>query len=112
MCRCLDHLARRGLVESTGSRSVDRAVSSCMGDPMSSDDTSLVGKEFGNYRLAEVLGKGGTSIVYRGVHRSIGSEVAIKVLRRAGSPAVVKRVFPAGGGGGPTRPPRLPAGVG
>jgi serine/threonine protein kinase len=64
-----------------------------MGDPMSSDDTSLVGKEFGNYRLAEVLGKGGTSIVYRGVHRSIGSEVAIKVLRRSGSPAMVKRFF-------------------
>ena len=60
---------------------------------MSSDDTSLVGKEFGNYRLAEVLGKGGTSIVYRGVHRSIGSEVAIKVLRRSGSPAMVKRFF-------------------
>ncbi len=60
---------------------------------MSSDDTSLVGKEFGNYRLAEVLGKGGTSIVYRGVHKSIGSEVAIKVLRRSGSPAMVKRFF-------------------
>jgi serine/threonine protein kinase len=64
-----------------------------MGEPMSSDDTSLVGKEFGNYRLAEVLGKGGTSIVYRGVHKSIGSEVAIKVLRRSGSPAMVKRFF-------------------
>jgi serine/threonine protein kinase len=60
---------------------------------MSSDDMSLVGKEFGNYRLAEVLGKGGTSIVYRGVHKSIGSEVAIKVLRRSGSPAMVKRFF-------------------
>jgi serine/threonine protein kinase len=64
-----------------------------MGEPMSLDDTSLVGKEFGNYRLAEVLGKGGTSIVYRGVHKSIGSEVAIKVLRRSGSPAMVKRFF-------------------
>src|SRR4051812_7144944 len=110
MCRCLDHLARRGLVESTGSRSVDRAVSSCMGDPMSSDDTSLVGKEFGNYRLAEVLGKGGTSIVYRGVHRSIGSEVAIKVLRRSGSPAMGKRVFHEAGAAGPIRPPRIATG--
>src|SRR4051812_50027480 len=105
MCRCLDHLARRGLVESTGSRSVDRAVSCSLGDPMSSDDTSLVGKEFGNYRLAEVLGKGGTSIVYRGVHKSIGSEVAIKVLRRAGPPALGQRVFPPAGGGRPSRPP-------
>src|SRR5215471_20640037 len=74
-------------------RIVDRAVSCSMGEPMSSDDTSLVGKEFGNYRLAEVLGKGGTSVVYRAVHKSIGSEVAIKILRRSGSPAMVKRFF-------------------
>ncbi|HEX3758624.1 MAG TPA: serine/threonine-protein kinase [Kofleriaceae bacterium] len=60
---------------------------------MSSDDTSLVGKEFGNYRLAEVLGRGGTSVVYRAVHKSIGSEVAIKILRRSGSPAMVQRFF-------------------
>jgi len=60
---------------------------------MSLDDTSLVGKEFGNYRLAEVLGKGGTSVVYRAVHKSIGSEVAIKILRRSGSPAMVQRFF-------------------
>jgi serine/threonine protein kinase len=64
-----------------------------MGDMMSHDDTSFVGKEFGNYRLAEVLGKGGTSVVYRAVHKSIGSEVAIKILRRSGSPAMVKRFF-------------------
>jgi serine/threonine protein kinase len=63
------------------------------GDPMSHDDMSFVGKEFGNYRLAEVLGKGGTSVVYRAVHKSIGSEVAIKLLRRSGSPAMVKRFF-------------------
>lgn len=60
---------------------------------MSSDDTSLVGKEFGNYRLAEVLGRGGTSVVYRAVHKSIGSEVAIKILKRSGSPAMVQRFF-------------------
>jgi serine/threonine protein kinase len=60
---------------------------------MSQDGSSFVGKEFGNYRLAEVLGEGGTSVVYRAVHKSIESEVAIKVLRPSGSPDMVKRFF-------------------
>jgi len=60
---------------------------------MSQDATSLVGKEFGNYRLAEVLGKGGTSVVHRAIHKSIESEVAIKVLRPSASSDMVKRFF-------------------
>src|SRR6185295_17208978 len=60
---------------------------------MSEDVVSHIGKEFGNYRLAEVLGKGGTSVVYRAVHKSIESEVAIKVLRQSASPEMVKRFF-------------------
>ena len=60
---------------------------------MSQDVTSLVGKEFGNYRLAEVLGKGGTSVVHRAIHKSIESEVAIKILHRSASPEMVKRFF-------------------
>jgi serine/threonine protein kinase len=60
---------------------------------MSQDGASHVGKEFGNYRLAEVLGKGGSSVVYRAIHRSIESEVAIKVLRQSGSADMVKRFF-------------------
>ena len=60
---------------------------------MSQDGSSFVGKEFGNYRLAEVLGKGGTSVVYRAIHKSIESEVAIKVLRPSGSQDMVTRFF-------------------
>jgi len=63
------------------------------GEIMSQDATSLVGKEFGNYRLAEVLGKGGTSVVHRAIHKSIESEVAIKVLRPSASAEMVKRFF-------------------
>ncbi|HEX7841543.1 MAG TPA: serine/threonine-protein kinase [Kofleriaceae bacterium] len=60
---------------------------------MAHDSSSHIGREFGNYRLAEVLGEGGMSIVYRAVHKSIESEVAIKVLRRSGSRDMVKRFF-------------------
>lgn len=60
---------------------------------MSQESTSHVGREFGNYRLAEILGRGGSSVVYRAIHRSIESEVAIKVLRQSGSPDMVKRFF-------------------
>ena len=44
---------------------------------MAHDGSSHVGHEFGNYRVAEVLGKGGTSVVYRAIHKSIESEVAM-----------------------------------
>jgi serine/threonine protein kinase len=60
---------------------------------MSQDGASHVGKDFGNYRLADILGKGGSSVVYRAIHRSIESEVAIKVLRQSGSADMVKRFF-------------------
>jgi hypothetical protein len=49
------------------------------GQQMSQDGASHVGKDFGNYRLADILGKGGSSVVYRAIHRSIESEVAIIV---------------------------------
>lgn len=60
---------------------------------MSQDGPSYVGKEFGNYRLAEVLGRGGMSVVYRAIHKSIESEVAIKVLQKPGSQDMVTRFF-------------------
>ncbi|HEY0484144.1 MAG TPA: serine/threonine-protein kinase [Kofleriaceae bacterium] len=60
---------------------------------MSQDGSSHIGKEFGNYRLAEVLGKGGTSVVYRAIHEAIEREVAIKVLRQPGDHDMVKRFF-------------------
>ena len=41
---------------------------------------SLLGTEIVRYRLAKVLGEGGMGRVYLGVHPTIGSRVAIKVL--------------------------------
>src|SRR5262249_37607684 len=42
---------------------------------------ALVGKVIlGNYQLAEVLGQGGMSVVYKARHRVTEQEVAIKIL--------------------------------
>jgi len=41
----------------------------------------LVGKEFANYKLTRVIGKGGASVVYLGEHRYLGKERAIKVMK-------------------------------
>ncbi|MFN0249317.1 MAG: serine/threonine protein kinase [Kofleriaceae bacterium] len=42
----------------------------------------LLGQTIGAYRIARLLGIGGMGRVYKGVHPSIGSRVAIKVLSR------------------------------
>ena len=42
----------------------------------------LLGQTIGAYRVARLLGVGGMGRVYKGVHPSIGSRVAIKVLSR------------------------------
>ena len=60
---------------------------------MSEDGSSYVGRVFGNYSLSEVLGRGGTSVVYRAIHQSTESEVAIKVLRRSGAHQPDRRFF-------------------
>jgi serine/threonine-protein kinase len=41
---------------------------------------SLLGTEVGNYVVVRLLGEGGMGAVYRAVHPTIGSEVAVKVL--------------------------------
>lgn len=58
-------------------------------------DDSLLGTAVGSYRVAKKLGQGGMGTVYLGVHHSIGSRVAIKVLSQecAKSRALVDRFF-------------------
>ena len=42
----------------------------------------LIGRTIGSYRIESIIGSGGMGTVYLGVHPSIGSRVAIKVLSR------------------------------
>src|ERR1700704_964769 len=53
------------------------------GTPMSPiGEDVLLGTTIGVYRVARLLGIGGMGRVYKGVHPTIGSRVAIKVLSR------------------------------
>jgi serine/threonine-protein kinase len=63
------------------------------GEGTSGDPTLVAGMEVGEYRVEELLGKGGFGTVYRGVHPLIGKLVAIKVLARrySADPDVVSR---------------------
>jgi serine/threonine protein kinase len=56
---------------------------------------ALLGQSIGSYRIARLVGSGGMGQVYKGVHPTIGSRVAIKVLSAecARSPALVQRFF-------------------
>jgi serine/threonine protein kinase len=60
-----------------------------------SDGDPLYGQTVGSYRVAALLGAGGMGRVYLGVHPTIGSRVAIKVLSRdcAGRPDLLDRFF-------------------
>jgi tRNA A-37 threonylcarbamoyl transferase component Bud32 len=48
-------------------------------------DDPLLGKTVGVFRVARLIGLGGMGRVYKGVHPTIGSRVAIKVLSRESS---------------------------
>ncbi|MCE9573454.1 MAG: protein kinase [Deltaproteobacteria bacterium] len=58
-------------------------------------DDPIVGTSVGAYRVSRLLGVGGMGRVYKGVHPSIGSRVAIKVLSHecASRPDLVERFF-------------------
>ena len=64
------------------------AFADASGDP-------LLGTNIGSYRIAARIGAGGMGLVYKGVHPSIGSRVAVKVLSTdcASRPDLVERFF-------------------
>ncbi len=59
------------------------------------DGDALLGQYVGSYRVARLLGQGGMGRVYKAVHPTIGSRVAIKVLSAAcaENPNLVARFF-------------------
>ena len=68
VCRiCGDRADAAGVCERDGAPRVASA------DP-------LIGEDVAGYRIVELIGRGGMGEVYRAVQRSIGAQVAIKVL--------------------------------
>jgi serine/threonine-protein kinase len=54
----------------------------CGDEALASPQDPMVGTTLQNrYRIEDVLGEGGSSVIYRGVHTTIGRTVAIKMLR-------------------------------
>jgi eukaryotic-like serine/threonine-protein kinase len=82
VCRiCGDLADAAGVCERDGAPRVASA-----GDP-------LIGEDVAGYRIVELIGRGGMGEVYRAVQRSIGAQVAIKVLSHdhARDPEVAER---------------------
>jgi serine/threonine protein kinase len=58
-------------------------------------EASLVGSVIGNYRLVELIGRGGMGTVYRGQHEELRRFVALKILRPkySGNEEALQRFF-------------------
>ncbi len=65
------------------------------GEALIARTDELQGQAVGSYRIAREIGRGGMGQVYQGVHPSIGSRVAIKILSRESLeyPEFVQRFF-------------------
>jgi len=65
------------------------------GVPLASSNDSMLGRSIGSHRVARLIGSGGMGRVYMGVHPTIRSRVAIKVLSpaHAESASAVERFF-------------------
>jgi serine/threonine protein kinase len=63
------------------------------GAPRVASADPLIGEDVAGYRIVELIGRGGMGEVYRAVQRSIGAQVAIKVLshEHMRDPAVAER---------------------
>ncbi len=70
--------------DSQGSSLLDRDVAHIAGQVFDeSAATSLAFKEFGPYRIKQMLGEGGMGVVYLAERSDLGTQVAIKFLRDA-----------------------------
>src|SRR5678816_875277 len=55
------------------------------------DGDELIGRELGEFRLVELVDRGGQGVVYRAEQRGLQREVAVKIVRHDGAASTVQR---------------------